>query len=342
MYKIILISLMMLIAIPSTQAMAQKALAVDVVATVAKNSQYLAFGDPDHSHLDVYKFVSHPVILHALAQENYRSIAIESPLYMQALIDLYHDEAISKAAFISAADALFDNPFADDITYLNLLADFIDTAKPLDIKIHAVDSAPGIITRKNAAQFHTLTAKVAAVWAKELTRNPAILKKSPQAQQQAMGTVVAPFAKDYLAVAASEQAAQAKGIEMTERYRYDREIAQRIKALSRQGKIAIIYGNLHLERNKNDRMGGDIDYHLGEENVTTINVYYDLEIYKSGNGGELWRRMADPKSQPLFPDEAPLWDQLRSVADRPEYELDLKSGTWLDWGKKKATLVSLP
>lgn len=261
---------------------------------------------------------------------------------MQSLIDLYHDETISRDAFISAADTLFDNPFADDITYLNLLADFIETAKPLNIKLYAVDSAPGILTRQNANQFHSLTAKVATVWAKELTRNPAILKTSPQAQQQTMGTVVAPFAKDYIAVAASEQAAQAKGIEMTQRYRYDGETAGRIKALSRQGKVAIIYGNLHLERNKNDRMGGDIDHHLGESKVTTVNVYYNLETYKSGNGGELWRRMADPKSQSLFPDEAPLWDQLRSVADRPEYELDLNTGTWLDWGEKKATLVSLP
>ena len=218
----------------------------------------------------------------------------------------------------------------------------MQTAKPLGIKIYAVDSAPGLISRKNAPKFHALTAKVATAWSKELTRNPAILKTPVQAQQQAMGGVVAPFAKDYLAVVASEQAIQAKGIEITQRYRYDRETAQRIKALTRQGKTAIIFGNLHFERNKSDRMGGDIDHHLGENNVTTINVYYNLEIYKSGNDGELWRRMADPKSQPLFPEDAPLWDQLRSAADRPEYELDLKTGTWLDWGKKKATLVSLP
>ena len=200
---------------------------------------------------------------------------------MQPLIDLYHDDQISREAFISAADTLFDNAFADDITYLNILADFIQTAKPLGIKIYAVDSAPGLISRKNAPKFHALTAKVATAWSKELTRNPAILKTPVQAQQQAMGGVVAPFAKDYLAVVASEQAIQAKGIEITQRYRYDRETAQRIKALTRQGKTAIIFGNLHFERNKSDRMGGDIDHHLGENNVTTINVYYNLEIYKS-------------------------------------------------------------
>ena len=56
MYKIVLISLTILILTLPTKTHAQKVLASDVIANVAKNSQYIAFGDPDHSHLDVYKF----------------------------------------------------------------------------------------------------------------------------------------------------------------------------------------------------------------------------------------------------------------------------------------------
>ena len=327
-------------------AQAQPVNLPDMITKVAAETSYLAFGDPDHNHLDPYKLVSRPDILAALANQNYRAIAIEAPLHVQKLIDAYHGGQISRTAFIHAADKFFDNAFVDDGLYLGLLADLIDRAKPLKITIHAVDSAPGLLSRENAAAFHDLTGKIALSWAVALTKNPKILQQSAGAQQQALAAAMATDGQAYFAMVKREQAAQQKLIargDITLRYQHDRETAQRIKALARgNNKVALIYGNLHLERNKNDRMNGDIDHHLGEDKVTTINVYYDLEIYKSGNDGELWRRMADPKSQALFPEEAPLWEKLRSVADRPEYELDLKSGTWLDWGAKKATLVSLP
>ena len=306
----------------------------------------LAFGDPDHHHLDPYEFVSHPVIIRTLAEAGYGVVAIEAPLFLQSLIDLYRDRKISRAAFVTAADTFFDNAFVDDELYLNLLADLINNAKKANMRVYAVDSAPGMISRENAKEFHDITSKMAILWAKKLTSNPKILKQTKQEQEQTMGLTVISYIRDYVSLVQKEQLQQKMhektGSDLTERYRHDKETATTIKELRRKGKVAIIFGNLHFERNDQDRMNGDIDYHLGEENVTTINLYYDLEIYKSGNDGELWRRMADPKSKPVYEEDALLWRQLRGVADRPEYEVDLKRGRWLDWSAKKETLFMMP
>jgi len=315
----------------------------NLIAKAANEGQYLAFGDPDHNHLDVYKMVSHPMILKTLAAQGYKSIAIESPLYMQKSITLYATGKISRNAFIHGTDPFFDNAYVDDGQYLNMLADFIVAARLVGINIYAVDNAAGFVSTQNAAAFHDALSKSAVSWAKTIQKKPNILKKSEKDKQAAMAMSILPHALSFKKVLQNEERIKAQNkTDTTERYRHDADTARRIKALSKNGKVAIIFGNMHFERNKGDRMGGDIDHHLGEDKVTTINIYYDLETYKSGNDGELWRRMADPKSQPVYAEDKPLFDLLRSVADRPEYELDIKSATWLDWTHKKATLVSLP
>lgn len=247
----------------------------DKVGEVAASNQFVSIGDTNHLDVDIHEIFSRNEMMESLASSGVKHVLLETPVEMQAVANMYINQAITRDEFMAIAE-MFRRPVAhndaDRDAHAAYLARTLDSAKENGIQVHFVDGDEGTIDPEKLDLHIDNEFPLMMNWLEYVRENPDYFELSQQDRLQKYNEFLGSYVVNHPEYFENYQSYRVyKPDNMTSeefRLSFDPHVAARIKDLVGEDKAAILYGNAHL-----NRQSGDIDAELGSTTITFSQTY---------------------------------------------------------------------
>lgn len=279
----------------------------------AHECQFLGLMDTDHRRLEIPSFLSEDGFMKTLSEERFRHIFLETPSFMQVLVDAYTDDEIDENAFINIYDFFIDcihlNP-EDEIVSIRQEAEIIKLAKKHNIRVHCIDNIGlGGYDPEYLDKGQDILKRQLRLVIDMCKTDPSILCSQDAlkiANTAAIQKILSNMnLSEMLEMVDMYEWTEEEGKPKTEnelinwRLKFgDPIVAKNIKEITGSDRALILYGGAHFKR-----AFGDLDYFLGDLKCYNIEILANYDEQRGNQGRAVQPDIKD--SRKIKNEEAP-------------------------------------